>query len=110
MLKLPSEHQEQVAVVQWLRRRGLIFFAVPNGAKMGAREGSKMKKEGMQKGIPDLLILNPPIALEMKRREGGRLSPEQEEWGRVFESLGWSWVVGYGAKDAIQKIEAILKL
>ena len=102
--RLPTEHAEQCAVASWLRRRGVWFFAVPNGAKMGAAEAAKMKREGLRPGVPDLLIVDRGrlLALEMKARESGRPTPEQNAAMEHLTSQGWDCGVCHGAKEAIQ--------
>lgn len=100
----PTEHAEQVAVAGWLRRRGIWFFAVPNGAKMGPAEAAKMKREGMGPGVPDLIIVDQGIklAVEMKARDPNRkATPDQKRWLRHLEGQGWITNVPNGAEEAI---------
>ena len=90
---VPSEHSEQARVISWsqsphVRRlypEAQNLFAVPNGSKRDAATASLLKAEGVQPGIPDLLLLCPRgqyhgLALEMKKRTGGRLSEHQMVW------------------------------
>lgn len=107
---MPTEHAEQCAVASWLRAQGVWFFAVPNGAKMGPAEAAKMKREGLRPGIPDLLIVDKGkrIALEMKRREGGRVSPEQASAMAHLGGEGWMCIIAHGAEDAIGVLKEIL--
>jgi len=102
-LHLPSEHAEQCAVASWLRARGIAFFAIPNGAKMGAAECAKMKREGLSAGVPDLVVLDRGLrlALELKRREGGRVSADQQAWLDHLAGQGWDCFVAHGAEEAI---------
>lgn len=102
-----TEHQEQVAVVRWLRMQGEIFFAVPNGGHRRKREAAQLKNAGVTAGVADIIIVLPRggIALEMKR-EGGKVSAAQADWGASLPE-GWRYVVGYGAEDAIQKLEGL---
>lgn len=94
---------------------GVDFFAVPNGAHTSAQEKSKLKAEGLVRGVPDLVITTPPpwqpgvviVTLEMKRRNG-QLSDVQKEWMSGHEKLnGWLLIVGYGAQDAIHKLREL---
>lgn len=108
------EHWEQVQVVKALARAKVVYCAVPNGGFRVRREAAMLKAEGVQKGMPDLLIFTPPpsspgrcgVALEMKRRDGkpSDLRPNQRVWLERLEDLGWSVVVGWGALDAIDKL------
>lgn len=106
-MKLPSEHDEQVAVVRWLRKNGHFVYAVPNGGLRDAITSKRLKDEGALSGIPDLQVVLPDgrvIWLELKRREGGRLSPVQKKVHERLEALGHVVIVGYGAKDAVEKL------
>lgn len=110
----PSELSEQMIVVGKLRAAGVLFAAVPNGGRRDRKEGALLKRSGVQAGVPDLLIFDPPpqapqsagVALEMKR-EGSRpssVSEAQREWLSALEQRGWRPLVGYGAEDALQKL------
>lgn len=108
----PTEHAEQVAVASWLRRHGVWFFAVPNGAKMGAREAAKMKKEGLEPGVPDLIILDSgkKLAIEMKARNGKGASKNQRRWLAHLETQGFDVIVCHGAEKAIAWLQNRLGL
>ena len=45
------------------------------------------------------------VVVEMKRRKGGRLSPEQKQWLEWLESAGTETFVAKGADEAIRWIE-----
>ena len=100
---IPTEHSEQCAVAQWLQWRHVWFFAIPNGAKMGPAECAKMKREGLRPGVPDLLIVDRglKLAVEMKRRKGGVVSPEQRDAMAHLGGQGFVCYVARGAEDAI---------
>jgi hypothetical protein len=115
---LPSEAQEQAAVVRWLTWHGILFCAVPNGGKRHIVTAKRLAAEGVRPGVPDLLIFDPVpcparsgasvgVALEMKRQRGGRLSPEQKVWMAALEVRGWSVCVACGADAAIKALEAL---
>ena len=88
----PSEHQEQCAVIDYVRARYPSFapylFAVPNGARTAWTTAKRLKDEGLSKGYPDLGLDYPMggyhgLRIEMKRRRGSRgarprTSPEQD--------------------------------
>jgi hypothetical protein len=111
-MRNPSEHAEQVAVVAWLRAQGLDFLAVPNGGRRDAREAASLKAEGVVAGAPDLLIFLPGpwiVALEMKARSGGRVSPAQAAWHERHAGLiGWHCLVCHGASEAIAALREII--
>ncbi len=110
----PTEHQEQVKVVTYLRKANVLFYAVPNEAKRSMRLGAWMKAQGMQPGIPDLCI---PIArggyhglfLELKRLKGGVVSESQKFWIDALTKEGYFAVVCKGADAAIDEIQKYLK-
>lgn len=120
----PTEHQEQCVVVNWLRGRGVMVFAVPNGAKLGGtkkqRYGqiAKLKKEGLMPGVPDLVVVDmgmramsygpigAPVAVEIKAK-GGRLSKEQESTHELMRERGWIVIVAYGFDDARRQLTEI---
>lgn len=111
----PSEHSEQVLVVRKLRNAKIWYCAVPNGGKRNRGEAIKLTQEGVRRGAPDLLIFDAPpnrpdcvgTALEMKRQGGSEsnLSREQVKWLAALEKRGWHTLVGYGARDALEKLQ-----
>ena len=113
MTALHSEHEEQVALVQWFRDNfkepDYIIFAVPNGGKRGIKEAGRLKDEGVKSGVNDLIILThgKVIFLEMKKLNG-KLSDKQKEFNENVEYLGFISIVGYGASDASEKILEVL--
>ena len=105
---VPTEHWEQVQVVNYLRKNGYIFTAVPNGGLRDKIAGARLRSEGVQPGVPDLLIFGPvQIAIEMKRSKGGRVSEEQKEWLSALSELGWTCKVCKGHKEAIEFLEGV---
>ena len=75
---MPTEHQEQVKLVGYMRRKGWTFCAIPNGgSRSSAIEGARLRASGLQRGFPDLLLFWPvQAAIELKRQKGGRVSDE----------------------------------
>ena len=89
-----TERSDQVQLVKWLRLKGIVHFAVPNGFKRTPLQGALEKAMGLSAGVQDLII---PIsrkgyhsmALEVKRKQGGRISESQEYWREALTKLGW---------------------
>lgn len=116
---VPSEHEEQAAVVQWAERAlGAwpeleCLYAVPNGGQRDVRVARRLKAEGVRAGVPDLCL---PVArggwnalyVEMKRAAGGRVGPAQEVWAERLGRHGNLVVVCRGADEAIRAIEEYL--
>lgn len=90
-ISVPSEHAEQRALLTWASMSAgkhpelRLLFAIPNGGARSKAAAGKLKAEGVKPGVPDLCL---PVArggfhglyLEMKRTQGGTLSPEQKQW------------------------------
>lgn len=110
-MTIPSEHLEQVAFVRWFRASfpGVMIFAIPNGDLRNVTTAKRLKDEGQVNGIPDLYIPAWKIWIEMKRKKGGRLSPDQKEKIAYLESIGDTVIVGYGCDDARAKLLDIIK-
>lgn len=108
----PSEHLEQVRFVSWFRKNypNAWIFAIPNGGKRGKATAAALKAEGVTAGVPDLFIPDWRLWIEMKREQGGRLSPEQKKWKTYLESCGYDWIQGNGFEDAKAKVELFVDI
>ena len=113
--KIPTEHTEQAKLVGRIRAfyPDVIVFAVPNGGKRDKREAVRLKAEGVLAGVPDLCIPEPRGAwhglwVEMKRREGGRVSPEQAGIHARLRARGYRVLIGHGVDDVWERVEAYL--
>lgn len=134
----PLEHDEQVAVVQWLETENelarlfktrnlspLLYSAIANGHyQQSIKQQRKLKAEGMNSGVPDLLVIVPPersklgirlmVWIEMKRREGASVRRSQHEWIEAINALDGGNVgafVCYGSDEAIAVLkDFIIKL
>lgn len=115
----PSEDLEQQRVFQWAaimsREHPCLksMFAIPNGGFRHKATGVHMKKTGTKAGVPDIFL---PAArfghhglfIEMKRRKGGKLSPNQEEWIDMLKGQGYKVVVAHGYEEAVTAIMTYL--
>jgi hypothetical protein len=115
---VPDESNEQMTVVDWLRVHRIRFTATANGIYTHPVSMSRMKRLGVAVGLPDILIFDrPPMcidgklfigaAIEMKRRKGGVLSPEQREWISALSELGWACVVAKGCDEALSFLSSL---
>ena len=80
-----------------------------------------MKKLGTSKGFWDLEVFIPikgitgavdcyqQVMIEMKKRKGGTVSPEQKEWKKVYELAGIPCKVCKGADEAIAFVNEYFK-
>ncbi len=119
---LPKEHDEQAAVIQWWRYYSAskklderLLFAIPNGTLLAgsyverAIQMAKLKAEGLRVGFPDLCLAVlrggfGALYVEMKRRDGGRTSPAQEDVQLVLMESGYRVVSANWADQAIRAI------
>lgn len=109
-----SEAQEQATLFQFLETiQGRIpavehCFHVPNGGKRDKVVAAQMKRQGVKRGVPDILF---PVgsreyvglAIELKI-EGGRVSPEQQDWIALLRRQHWLVVVAWGWQSAAREI------
>lgn len=89
----PLEDQEQQALVNWLRIKGIRFNATPNGGYRRPTEAKRLIAQGVSAGFPDLTVWPPAgsdlpvLFIELKRQRGGTVSPAQQEWIDYLNSI-----------------------
>jgi len=114
----PSEASEQVALVKHLRKAGILMCAVPNGGKRDKVTAMAISRQGVSRGVPDILIFDAPdknsankrgCAVELKRINGtySQVSPYQRKWLADLEKRNWITIVAYGCKDALDKLREV---
>jgi len=119
-MSIPTEHQEQVALMQWVALSKARFpalnnlAAVPNGGVRHIAVARKLKAEGVSKGYPDILLDYPSgiyhgLRIELKRQKGSYPTPEQKEWLERLNNAGFKAVVCKGWVEAKEVIEAYLE-
>jgi len=120
-MTVPLEDSEQHAYIQWLDANNLLYFAVPNIVKLAGMMKSKIakirfwqqrKKEGVKKGVPDLVVFLPKriLFVEMKRQKGSSTSTEQIEWAMIINTYPYAVsVICKGAEAAIHETKVQLK-
>lgn len=104
---LPTEAQEQILFVTWLKKQGYRVSASANGGSRNLFEAMKFKKMGVSPGFPDVEVPLPlpggpyhGFYIEMKRQKGGKVSPEQAEWLAYLKDKGYFAEVAYGFEHA----------
>lgn len=127
----PDEESEQARVVEWAgyiryksERLSDYLHHSPNGGRRPTKtdakgntycpEGAKLKRMGTRKGFLDLIL---PIArgghigllIEMKAKNG-RTSTEQKHEIPRMQGEGYQVHVCYSANEAIQVLEAYMRL
>lgn len=108
----PTEYEEQVAFVEWLELKKLKHSAIPNSTYTTSwNQKRKNKAMGLNAGLPDMLIIVPTglAFVEMKRKKGGKISPEQQSWiDALNRCSGVEARVCYGCDEAIAFISELL--
>jgi hypothetical protein len=98
------ERDIQVKLVKELRKHCRVpWFAVPNGGKRHIAVATKLKAEGVNPGVPDLVFVIPPLGrfagLELKS-ENGVLSAHQDEWRQKLQAVCAWWGVAHSLDEA----------
>lgn len=111
-----TEKDEQIALFDWASYRPdlKLMFHVTNEGRRTVQHTQSLLRQGMKPGVPDIFL---PIAkgpyhgmfIEMKRRIGGRQTPEQKEWQRALLEEGYCAVVCKGCDEAIEIIDWYMK-
>lgn len=114
----PSESQIQQDLITWFYRQYPRFaekgylFHIPNEGQRSGRNGARLVKEGVVRGVADLCLAIPRkgygvLWIEMKKK-GGRLSPEQKSWGMHQTEIGNKYAVCYSLEEGIDEINSYL--
>jgi len=105
-----EEDKIQRAVIAQIKARGaqgLVWWAVPNGEKRDARTGAKLKRQGVRRGVSDLIFVHRcrVFALELKAPKG-LPTVEQMAFISDFNAAGGCGCVAHGLDRAIKCLEA----
>lgn len=108
-----AEFIECVKFHQWLKLRNIRHTHIANEGNGNAYRGSMNKKMGVSAGFPDYIVLVPvgkmgslvPVAIEMKRPTGGRVSNEQTMWLAELKVAGFKTAVCKGCAEAVAFIK-----
>lgn len=114
------ESDEQQALFRWAAyNRGKwpeleMMYHIPNEGRRSAREGARMKREGLRAGVPDICLPVPRGAyhgmyVELKRTRGGTVSAAQDEWLHRLTRQGYVAVCCKGWEAAARAIEDYLE-
>lgn len=116
---IPSETVEQQQLFQWARMASgkwpelELMYKIPNEGKRTRAGGSRMKAEGLKKGVPDICL---PVArgghhglyIELKRMKNSKVTQEQLDWIEALIGQGYVAAVCRGCEEAIDLITGYL--
>lgn len=116
------EKFEQMEFVSYCEANNITVISTQNGFKMPkqafnwAAYSRTLKKMGMSKGFPDLIILatnksktHEVLFIEMKRQKGGVLHDEQKEWIQKLDDKNYCVGVAKGCDSAINILNNYLQ-
>lgn len=114
-LPVPSEEDECKALMRWVgahlgRWPELrLFYHTANEGKRTPQQGARLKAMGLHAGVSDYFLPVPRggmhgLWLEMKRRKGGHIEPEQAAWIGEMLGQGYAACVCRGWEDAARAI------
>ena len=110
---IPTEAEEQIRLINYLKFKSIPFYAIPNGGSRNAREAKNLKAQGVVAGVPDIMIPVPTkryagLFVELKRKKGGVLSEKQKRFIDYLDYAGYKTAVAKGSEEAKQIIEEYL--
>jgi hypothetical protein len=115
---VPTEQADQIAFAKLVRQ--LIhpmwrFTHIASGEKRDPKTAALLKAMGVERGWPDFIFIGPPhpeliprgiFLLELKRRQGGRETIEQQTLRLHLMSLGFRFHVTNDTVDALDELYA----
>lgn len=113
-----SEHDEQVALFQWATFEANrvpeldLLYAIPNGGARHIATATKLKAEGVKRGVLDIHLPVPKkpyhgLWIEMKYG-WNQPTKEQKWWIKNLVKLGHRVDICYSAEEAIETIKEYL--
>lgn len=109
---IPTEAQEQITFVEYLKLKQIPHFRVPNETFTRSWKQKAMNKAlGVSAGVPDLFLIvdNQLVAIEMKRTKGSTTSPAQKQWLELLNNAGIPGRICFGAAEAIDYVKNLQK-
>lgn len=92
-----------------------LMYHIPNGGSRNKIEAARLKAQGVKKGVPDVCLPVPRgvyagLYIEMKRKEGGTVSKEQNEYIAALRKQGYRVEVCKGFQAAANVIEEYMEV
>lgn len=113
----PTERQEHLLLMKWFRDHPLLsplVIHIANEYDGGGLKGMMRKALGVRAGVSDFFVPFPcsdkhGLWIELKRKKGSKVTPEQLDWLAKMRNLGYAGHIAYGCVHAIKLIEDYLK-
>lgn len=117
---IPTEYQEQCKIFEWCNLNISTYpqlefiFSTLNGIRLPIGLAVKAKRNGLKKGVPDIIFpFNNKhyngLYIELKRVKGGIVSNEQKRFLNYLNSQGYLAVICKGADEALSQIKFYLQ-
>lgn len=110
------EERQQMMLAKWLTLNRICFYHPANGGHRHPLEALKLKRMGVQPGVPDICIPLPRahhhgLYIELKRPDGKLtdLSTAQKWWLEWLNRNGYCAKVAFGFDQAKTIVENYLK-
>lgn len=110
-----SEYSEQCKLVAWLKSQKIRHHHSPNEGKRTTVSGYRLRMAGMSPGFPDITIPLPSgnyhgLYIEMKRKVGGKVTPQQQDWLNYLRGAGYFVEICRGFEEAKEVVLQYLGL
>lgn len=101
------------SIVDYCNLRGIPIAHVPNEGKRSLQYGARLKKMGMQKGFPDLIIPIPKgkyhgLYIEVKVNNN-TTTADQKKWLKILSSNGYAATACWGIDEGIAVVNRYLR-
>lgn len=112
-----EEAKLQANCIRWFHLQypllNRLLFAVPNGEKRDVVTGAKLKRQGVIRGVSDLILLVPKkgfasLCIEMKTQKGIQ-SEEQVKWQKEVEKYRNRYVICRSLEEFMNEVNTYLK-
>lgn len=112
-----EEAKLQANCIRWFHLQypflSRLLFAVPNGEKRDVVTGVKLKRQGVIRGVSDLILLVPKkgfasLCIEMKTQRGIQ-SEEQVKWQKEVEKYRNRYVICRSLEEFMNEVNSYLK-
>lgn len=109
-----EEHNLQVVLCRYLDLKKIPYFAIPNGGARNIIVATKLKAEGVKKGVADLFIMvgnskHYGLFIEVKVGKN-KQQDSQIEFESLAKKQGYAYNLVYSLDELIECLEAYLKI